>query len=780
MKVLYKNFISMLRRFPVSILMNIAGLVLAFSVFAIIMMEVQYEMTYDSRIRTADRIFHLSWELPGGTVSCLFARPQVEQWLATKSPEIEKYALRENWYLQAVTEDGDTEIGWAAHGVTPHYFEMFDFEWITCDTATFDRSNYLFIPECMALQYFGRTDLVGTAIYRKGNNEQWIIGGVYRDFPDNCSVENHIYSNLAYYQYNNWTESRYFSYFQLRDPSKKDEVEALLNEDKELERGDVKIRLTPYKELFYHPELQTTYDQMPKANPHQRYIYLCICVLIIFVAAINFTNFYTATTPLRMRSLNTQRVLGARRSRLVRTLITEGMGLSVLSFALSLLVVQALGKSFVNDLFNADIRCANYPLVLALTGGISLLVGWLASVFPAHYAMSFQPALVIKGNFGLTARGRWMRNFLLGVQLSVAMAMVIIMGGVICQNYYMRHTALGYDQDRLLTVNLQSVGVGEQEAEAFCSGLRQVACVQDVALSCVALSANFVHQVMSWGRMDENGEKLNFVCMPVSSNYLKTMGIRLLEGEDFNPNDRRSLLIFNKAAYDTYSSVRVGKTLADGCSIVGICENFKFSTLREEVPPLALVVFGDGEYAQWGYRWVANIRVREGVDLLEALAPIRDYCKKYAPDKEWDIKTQFQNMENIYKEEKRMQQTLVLFCVMAVVIALSGVFSMTLFECNYRRKEIGLRKIMGATSGQIIRMFCRQYGRVIFLGFVVAAPTGWYAVHYYLQAFAYKTPVHWWLFLLSLCLMGGVTLLVVVLQCRQVARENPINSIRTE
>ena len=779
MKALYKNFTSILRRFPLSIAMNVAGLTLAFAAFIIILMEVQYEMTYDSRITQAGRIFHISKESPNFQISSHHSRPLIEQRCARISPEIERYALIEEWDLRAATEDRQTEFESKAHGITPQFFDMFEFDWVACDTSTFHRPQYLYIPESLARRVFHRTDLVGTVIWRLNNNEQWIIGGVYRDFPENCSVQNHVYNNLANYQANDWRNGRYFGYLQLRHPEKKAEVERLLNDSLGGD-GDLVFRLTAYDELFFHPELLTTRDDVPKADPKQRLIYLCICVLIILTAAINFTNFYTALTPLRMRSLNTQRVLGARRRTLIRGLVSEGVFLALLAFALSLLVVLALEKSFVNDLLNVNIRLSGYPLVLGLTGVIALLVGWLASVFPAHYATSFQPALVLKGNFGLTARGRRIRNVLIGIQLAVAMALVIIVGGIVSQNYYMRHSYLGYDQDRLVTINLSDCGVWERDAEAFASGLRQVACVEDVALSQVLLSAQFNHNVMNWGRNAEDGSRLQFTCIPVSPNYLKVMGIRLLEGEDFNPQDKENPMIFNRKAYEAYPAVRVGKSINNAGHIVGICEDFKSGSLREEVQPTCLIVFSGGEYLNWGWRSCANIRVKDGVDLMEAFAPIRDYCLKFAPDKQWEIKTQFQLMENIYRNERHMQQTLLLFSGLAVLIALSGVFGMTLFECNYRRKEIGLRKIMGATSRQIVRMFCLQYGRILLVGFVVAAPVAWYAVYYYLQNFAYKTPIHWWLFLAAFVLIGGITLLTVWFQCRQVARENPILSIRTE
>ena len=148
---------------------------------------------------------------------------------------------------------------------------MFEFDWVACDTSTFHRPQYLYIPESLARRVFHRTDLVGTAIWRLNNNEQWIIGGVYRDFPENCSVQNHVYNNLANYQANDWRNGRYFGYLQLRHPEKRAEVEKLLN-DSLVGDGGLVFHLTAYNELFFHPELQTSYGNMPKADPKQRMI----------------------------------------------------------------------------------------------------------------------------------------------------------------------------------------------------------------------------------------------------------------------------------------------------------------------------------------------------------------------------------------------------------------------------------------------------------------------------------------------------------------------------
>ena len=444
-----------------------------------------------------------------------------------------------------------------------------------------------------------------------------------------------------------------------------------------------------------------------------------------------------------------------------------------------MLIVKAAEDSLVNDLLKVDISITAFPGIIVATAAITILITLAASLFPALYSTSFAPAIVLKGSFGLSPRGKRLRNLLMGAQLTVAIGLLIAVGGIVSQNYYMQYSDLGYDQDRIVTINLYAAKIYDDKADALAEELRKVACVEDVAFSRFMLSAQEQTNIMHWGRPSEDGSNLFFICLPVSPNYLKVMGIKLIEGEDFNPKDHNAPMIFNKVAHDQYpTSIRIGKTI-EGNHIVGICEDFKVSSLREKVTPLCLKVM-NGPYADWPSKGIANIRIKDGIALEDAFGPIQKVCTAFAPESTFELKTQFQLMENIYTEEKHTQQNIMIYSILAVIISLSGVFSMTLFECNYRRKEIGLRKIMGASTHGIIMMFFRQYAAILLLSFIVAAPLGWYGVHRYLEGFAYKTPQHWWIYALSLLAISVITLTTVYAQCRKTAKENPINAIRTE
>ena len=297
MKTLYRNFRSIFRRFPASIVMNVVGLALALAAFIIIMMEVRFEVTYNKCLENVGRIFMLSRTGEDGSQLSVFSRPLIEN-LKNISPEIEECSYCEwDWELQAVDSDNTPLFQSKASGVAPDFFSMFRFDWITCDTASFTGQLYIFIPESMALRVFNTTDLAGTFVREEGKNYGWTIGGVYRDFPENCSVRNIIYNTLGNAYKNNWRLSNFFAYVLLKNPEKAAETEQLLNDMEQLPKESV-IHLTPYQDVPYRTDL-TTCEPL-KLNRQQRYVYSAIALLIILIAAINFTNFYTALAPLRI------------------------------------------------------------------------------------------------------------------------------------------------------------------------------------------------------------------------------------------------------------------------------------------------------------------------------------------------------------------------------------------------------------------------------------------------------------------------------------------------
>ena len=269
--------------------------------------------------------------------------------------------------------------------------------------------------------------------------------------------------------------------------------------------------------------------------------------------------------------------------------------------------------------------------------------------------------------------------------------------------------------------------------------------------------------------------------MPVDWRYLRTMGIEVIEGRDFTEYDG-DVYIINEAARKQWNWVEMNKPLLDDdLTVVGVCRNIRFNSTRVDNSnaPMAFAILGE-KYQNWDNRAVLNVRVAAGIDKLAMRQKIKDILVKFGANNGVEVKFLDQRLENTYQEEFRFIRQVLVFSVICLIITLIGVFCMTMFETEYRRKEIGIRKVMGSSTSEILSMLSRRYLWLLLGSFIVAMPLAWYVGTQWLQGFAEHTPIYWWLFPLSLLVVSLVTLATVIIQSWRTANENPVNSIKNE
>ncbi|MDE7377339.1 MAG: ABC transporter permease [Paraprevotella sp.] len=778
MNIQFKNFSHLLRRYPLPILGNVLGLAVALTVFLIISMEVTYNNGYDRQIKDVDRLYLLTVRL-NDEYDTHCTRPLCES-VTSYSPHIETATFRQWYQTEAINVQlNDMDMKMFFIGVADNYFDTFGFDWLACDTTALNDPWALFLSESMALRVYGTTDLV-----RKPANfsteSGWYIGGVYRDSPENSSLINGIYHNLGDENKGNTQNGNYRCYLKLTDPERRADVEEAIRNAQGISDTTITINLIPYADLHFRPEIPSDKISVT-VSPESQYLFLFISLVIIVIACINFTNLYAALCPLRIRNINTRKVLGATRGELFRTLTAEttlvGLGAGLLALCLTVLAERA----GLGELQHAAISLTAHPALTGFSLVLALLMGFASGIYPALYATSFQPALVLKGNFGLSPRGRSLRNMLIGVQFVTAFGLLIGVLNVWQQNDYMRHSELGYNQNRLINISTQDIRQTEGGIGAFMDGLKQLAVVEDAALADDRLSSVETGQ-MSWGRRIDNlpddNNRIYFHCLPVSYNFLRTAGITVTQGRDFAATDMGSY-IFNEAAMRKFENLRLGTTLGEE-AVVGVCADFKFGDIHDEVEPMAFKLMNTPPYQHWGWQNYIVVRVREGITLDEALETIRDYARPVAPDRDIEVLSQFDVMDITYAEDAKQLKSLLLFCALAVFICLTSVFGLVVFECEYRRKEIGIRKVLGAVTGGIIAMLCRKYFWILSISFAIAAPLALYTVDTWLQNFAYRTEILPWTFLVPLAAVAVVTFLTVAIQSYRTANANPMDSLRTE
>ena len=563
----------------------------------------------------------------------------------------------------------------------------------------------------------------------------------------------------------------------LDNPAMADEVADNFNRNfdfKKIYHEGEQIRLVPLTDIYYMNETQDG-GTFRSGNKEVTALLFGIALLIVIVAAINFTNFSTSLTPLRIKSINTQKVLGSSDTLLRRSLLIEAALISFIAWLVSLVIVWGLDWAEALPFIEADLSLvSNLPIVF-LCGIVALVIGWLAGIYPAYYITSFPPALVLKGSFGLSPSGRKLRTTLICVQFVVSIVLIIGACFVQIQNSYMRNFSLGFDKDQVAIVELNETMYNKHN-DTYVNRLKENPGIEDVAFAMEKVGSKDGYNTNGG---NYKGKDFQYFIIIASSNFLRVMGIPVIEGRDFSKADELSdhvSYIFNRTAMEGLD-MQVGDAFDSYSSghLIGFSDDVKFTSLRGGEDNIAFLV------GNFGYSLpISYIRLKAGSDIHAVVGHIQETMRELDPSYPFNIEFYDEIFNHLYRKEENLRDLVTVFSLLAIIISLVGVFGLVVFETQYRRKEIGIRKVHGATVGEILLMFNKVYLRIVGICFVIAAPIAWQGAKMWLEGFAYKTPLHWWVFLIALLIVTVITLLTVSFQNWKAANENPVNSIKSE
>jgi putative ABC transport system permease protein len=425
MYAIFRNLISVVCRFKLAAALNVLGLSVAFAAFMIIMVQVDYDYSFDKCHKDYKKIFRVEWTL-NSTTQTLLSRPLAELFIAS-SPQIVVGALtnfrEEETYFHIENEDERHYFKENSLIVTPEFFDVFTFDFVEGAKEHRLSPGQVFIPLSLSRKMFGSEPAVGKQLIHSSWGRQTVMG-VYRDIPNNSSVNNLMYFAMQPNEnIQEWGMHNYQVYIRVNQTSNASSLfeNFKRNFDQSVAQGwnfnwdepGNCLRLTALQDIHFVTD--ASWDNTPKASKQTQMILLAIALLIIVIAAINFTNFSTALTPMRIKSINTQRVIGARRRTLLLSIVSEAIFISLLSYGVALYLITLFKDTPLAMLVDATLSITAHPLVIGETALIAILTGLLAGTYPAHYLTSFSPALVLKGSFGLSPKGRNMRNTLIGI-----------------------------------------------------------------------------------------------------------------------------------------------------------------------------------------------------------------------------------------------------------------------------------------------------------------------------------------------------------------------------
>ena len=796
-----KNFITLLRRYTTSSLLNVVGMSVAFAAIYLIMVQVKYDFSYDKVIPNSENIYRL--EIPNwwqeGKYMHTWNR-QLPDDICEGIPEIEaggtietyawsgnNYSIKRNHTidnLKIKTVEAELEG-----------LEVFHFEFIEGGLENFTISSMIISEETAEKFDLKVGDVLTVGRGLEGDKTCDIVG-VFKNFPKP--------SNLAICE--GWvcmepqedsdpSEWSYPYYVRLNEDATPVDIESKLRsqmveyflnmgntyEDVESEIKRFTPRLNPlpaiyFDELSYSPR---------QGNLSTTYSLIAIAVLILVISFINFINFFFALIPVRIKAINTYKVFGAPTSKLRLNIIFETLGLTLLSILGAMVIVFTFAQTPLSEYISASVSLKdNWQLVLTMILFL-MIFAFVISLYPAFYITKFNPSLVLKGSFHATKSGKILRYSLVGIQYVISISLIICSLFIQKQHKYMLHYEMGFNDEQLYSINVPRAILGYggdldyTGRDAFTDKLMQNPNIVDVAYGDgFIVSEGF----MGWNRY-YNNQNITFSVFPVSWNFLQMMGIKVEDGRDFMPSDEHlegGAFIFNREAADRFGiniDTKMGGHADTPTPVVGICENFNFKPLQYEIEPFAFLVFGSNG---WRHPNEAHIRAAAGTDYKELNKYVKGIIEEFAPNADiesYELKFIDEQLALQYQMEDKLSTLVTLFSFLSIMISIIGVFGLVLFETQYKRREIGIRRIHGASAMGILKMFNKKYLYIVAICSAVAIPISYYIIDRWMQQFVYRTEMSVWVYVVAVLIITIITVATVSLRSWKAANENPSISI---
>ena len=798
---MFRNFLMLLRRYTASSVLNIIGMALAFASAYLILVQVNFDMSYNRKIPNAENIYRLErTPSQGGSWTTLWDRYEPDDLCAgipeivavtTISPYmlIRDYTINRNnnvYNLNIPTAASERE-GLDIFGLIPvaGSFDQFTGPNTAIVSASYAKQHGLSVGDVLHTQ--SNADFMDIDI-----TAPITIVAIYQDIPTPSDLSKcNLILGMPPKEQTRHGQCNYNAFIQLQEgASPKAVTDKILTqlrdkytksgmspEEMEFQLGINTSRLNNLKDLYFHSN--NVEFAAKTGNLTTTYTLLSVAILIIVIAGINFFNFFLSLVPSRIRAFNTRKVFGSSNLRLRIGVVAETLGLVILALLIGAVLVLLFADSPLSDYITTDIFSADNLMLTIVLIGIVLLIGVIISLYPAYYITSFPPALVTKGNFQSSASGMLLRNILIGIQFVISTALIIVTLFINLQHSYMMNYDMGFNKDEILTVQMKSFQ-SYAAIDAFTAKLKQNPMIVDVTFAQGDIVAP---QRTSW-TYTYNDQKISHTCYFVSWNFLKVMGIDMAEGRDFTKDDekRTGVFIFNEEAKRQFEFNLEENTFNGGplesASLIGFCADFHFKPLQYQITPFAFCVSNSIQWAQLSH---AYIRVAAGTNYREAMDYIHKTVHEFDPslnEETIQVKMFDEELGVYYEAEERLAKLITIFTLLSVIISIMGVFGLVLFETQYRRKEIGIRRVNGASVQSILKMFNLQFLRITLICAAVAIPISYYFVNRWLTGFTARMPMSWWIFALAVVIICLIVIGTVTARSWKAANENPINSIQ--
>jgi putative ABC transport system permease protein len=772
-----KNFLFVLKRFKTSSVINILGLSVALIVFFVVLMQVHYDFTYDRSYANADKIvqFNIFQSENGKGGIGTSVNFQIPAQISDRLPEVEAYCMLANWG----NETFDVDKGNVSPETYPipcirttqRFLTVFAPEILSGDTAAiFAAPGKAMISQKTAQRLFGNENPIGKSLHYHYDGEILTVQAVYRDFPENSSLNNGVYTHLPEYDEEEWSFNAYF----LIHPDNLAAAREKIN-NKEMVGEENYQYFEEHPEITYRLQLSSLNDLYLKGTNgegnriHTTLSLLAIGVLTLLIAFINFVNLSLAMAPSRVRSITIRKVMGAGKNALRAAIAAESVLFTAIAATIAFVGIYLLkGSAFAQELFpTIEFSLWSHAGLFAPALGVILLLAFAIGLYTMRYTTSSNEAEVMKGSFARSVQGVKMRNLLIIVQFTAAIALICISIFIQRQNTYMLNFDWGMPKENIVYLPIAGLG---QNSRAFGQEL-----LRDPRITDYCITRALPGRVgMSWGREYE-GKQIRLIVWSVDDRFFDFFEVDILAGR--KPDRMDSTLcqiVVNEAflkKYELDESI-VGKDFpAFGPGrIQAIAKDVHFQSLHDSITPMAF-----GVLSQWQNFQHVLVKL-SGSEIPGTISHIEQVWKQFSSEP-FEVHFLDESMDQLYQKESNMAKLIGLFGLIIVIIAVMGVYGLILFNTRYREKEIAIRKVNGSSGREIMLLLNRAILIQLGIAFVIAIPVAYYAVFKWLESFAYKTQIVWWMFLLAGVIVLLITILTVSIQSYKAAIQNPTKAL---
>jgi len=802
-KIAFRN----LARNKVFSFINIFGLAAGLATCLLIILYITDELSYDQHHKDADRIYRLAystekedWSAQPAPVAAALKSdfPEVEEVTRLiKFPNMDKVLMRYD-------HNNTTKQFFETNGyyIDSTFFKIFTYEFSSGNIQTaLDEPNSIIISELIASKLFGNEIPIGKQIKLAlpFGEFNYTVKGVFKNNDLKSHIPASFFLSMRNSDVGTWVELQsswatnniFHTYFKLKQAT---DVEAFTNKIQPFfdRHAGTELKKAGYsKTLFIQPlkdiYLRSSIGNEISANGNIKYLYILasIAIFILFIACINFMNLSTARSEKRAREVGVRKVMGAGKSSLIKQFLGESLIMCFISLMLALLLARFFLPLF-NTLTQKDLHFFNEPKYISLVAGLTIITGLLAGLYPAFYLSAFKPVLVLKGKLANNFSATFIRKGLVVFQFAVSSC--LILGAIVIwkQLNFVQQQQLGFRKDQQLVIPLQDKQVA-MNYYAFKSELLKNPEIKSVTTASTYPGIQNINDMLFYAEGKASQDFVDIHTATVENDYFSTLGIKIIHGRPFSLEftaDTASIILNESAikqlGYDSENAI--GKkvyynweNVHHTMSIVGVVKDFHFESLHNPIKP-----FGFSTINLFGNKYAYIIATLGTTDYSKTLSAIQSSWTHINPNMPFSYSFIDQDFQRNYEKEKRTAGIVVSFTCIAILIACLGLFGLVTFSAETRTKEIGIRKVLGASETAIVTLLSKDFLKLIIIALLVAFPVSGWVMNKWLNNFAYRIPVSWWMFAIA----GGLALLIAFItisyQSIKSAVANPVKSMRIE